>query len=52
MGRHAPGYAAAQHIQNAIYYFAQVHGPRMPLGLLGGSKGANSAHWASVKSLG
>ena len=23
-----------------------------PLGLLGGSKGANSAHWASVKSLG
>ena len=45
MGHHAPGYATAQHIQDAIYYFPKVHGPGVPLGLLGGSKGDNSADW-------
>ncbi len=38
MGDHPPRNATAQHIQNAVYYFPQVHGARMSPGIAWGQQ--------------
>ena len=52
VGQHPPGNAAAPHVQNGIDASRRSVVLGWPLVVCGGSRGSNSAHWASVKSVG
>ena len=52
MGHQPPGYATAQHVENPVDHLPRSVVLGWPLVVSGGSRGANSSHWASVKSLG